>query len=89
MPSDSYCYLMPLPNGAAIKAIRLAKKLTGVEVAAFAKISHGHLYNLENPDRRKHASDEVLRLIAAKLEVPLAAIVMPNPAGGRSLKQAA
>jgi transcriptional regulator with XRE-family HTH domain len=74
---------MPLPNGAAIKAIRLAKKLTGTEVARACGITHGHLYNIENPERRTHASDQVLDDLAAKLEVPRAAIEMPQPAKPR------
>lgn len=64
---------MPLPNGAAIKAIRLAKGLKGVDLAAAVGISHGHLFNIESP-RCKKASDEVLDRIAQALGVPLAAI---------------
>ncbi|MGX6605581.1 helix-turn-helix domain-containing protein [Micromonosporaceae bacterium Da 78-11] len=84
---------MPLPNSAAIKAIRLAKRLTGVEVAAACNISHGHLFNLENPERRKHASKELLANLAVTLGVPVAAIEMPAPPiaapSRRRLKQAA
>jgi transcriptional regulator with XRE-family HTH domain len=65
---------MPLPNGAAIKAIRQAKGWKGVRLASVVGISHGHLFNIENPSRRKGASDEVLRKIADTLGVPLAAI---------------
>lgn len=65
---------MPLPNGAAIKAIRQAKGWKGVRLAAAVGISHGHLANIESPNRRKGASDEVLRKIADTLGVPLAAI---------------
>jgi len=64
---------MPLPNGAAIKAIRQAKGLKGVDLAAAVGISHGHLFNIESP-RRKRVSDEVLGRIALYLDVPLAAI---------------
>lgn len=83
---------MPLPNSEAIKAIRLAKGLTGVDVAARCGISHGHLFNLENPDRGKHASDQVLTDLAVALGVSKAAITMPTtePARRRrELKQAA
>jgi transcriptional regulator with XRE-family HTH domain len=64
---------MPLPNGAAIKAIRQAKGLKGVDLAAAVGISHGHLFNIESP-RRKKASDEVLGHIARVLGVPLEAV---------------
>lgn len=70
---------MPLPNGAAIKAIRLAKGLKGVDVARVAGVTHGHFFNIENADRRKHASDGVLAGIAKALEVPVAAITVPEP----------
>jgi transcriptional regulator with XRE-family HTH domain len=84
---------MPLPNSAAIKAIRLAKRLSGVEVAKACNISHGHLFNLENPERGKHASDQVLASLAVVLNVPVAAITMPQlpeqPSRRRSLPEAA
>jgi transcriptional regulator with XRE-family HTH domain len=64
---------MPLPNGAAIKAIRQAKGLKGVDLAVAVGISHGHLFNIES-SRRKRASDEVLDRIARNLGVPVAAI---------------
>ena len=80
---------MPLPNSAAIKAIRLARGLSGVQVAAACRISHGHLFNLENPERGKHASDRVLTDLAVVLDVPLAAIVIPDPVRRSVLKPAA
>lgn len=86
---------MPLPNSAAIKAIRLAKGYTGTEIAEHAGITHGHFFNLENPARNKCASDEVLESIADYLAVPVAAIVVPEPVTRRlrgrrgGLKQAA
>lgn len=65
---------MPLPNGAAIKAIRQAKGWKGVRLASAVGISRFHLSNIENPHSGKGASDEVLRKIADTLGVPLAAI---------------
>lgn len=77
----AYCFHMPLPNGAAIKAIRQAKGLKGVDLAAAVGISHGHLFNIESA-RRKRASDEVLYRISVLLEVPLAAVCYDvEPAG--------
>lgn len=64
---------MPLPNGAAIKAIREAKGWKGVRLAAVVGISRFHLSNIEN-EAGKKASVEVLRKIADTLDVPLAAI---------------
>lgn len=64
---------MPIPNGAAIRAIRQAKGWKGVRLADAVGISHGHLFNIESP-RRKGASDAVLCKIAETLGVPLAAI---------------
>lgn len=64
---------MPLPNGAAIKAIRQAKRWKGVDLASAVGISHGHLFNIE-ACRGKKASDQVLKKIAETLDVPLAAI---------------
>ncbi|GAB1642573.1 helix-turn-helix domain-containing protein [Krasilnikovia sp. MM14-A1259] len=62
---------MPVPNGAAIKAIRTAKGWKGITFAATVGISRSHLCNIE---RGKHASDELLRRIADTLSIPLAAI---------------
>lgn len=65
---------MPIPNGAAIRAIRLAQGWKGTKLAAAVGISHSHLANIENPNRRKSASAEVLRRLADTLNVPLAAV---------------
>ena len=70
---------MPLPNGAAIKAIRQARGFTGADLGRAAGVSHGHIFNMENPERRKHASDQVLSAIADVLDVPICAIVVPTP----------
>jgi transcriptional regulator with XRE-family HTH domain len=79
---------MPLPNGAAIKAIRQAKGWKGVTLASAVGISHGHLFNIESPFRRKNASAEVLQKIADTLEVPIAAITteiaVPADQSGRA-----
>lgn len=74
---------MPLPNGAAIKAIRQAKGWKGVTLASAVGISHGHLFNIESC-RGKKASDEVLRRIADTLDVPLAAITNTPVTCGRA-----
>lgn len=63
---------MPLPNGAAIQAIRKAQGWKAIRLASAVGISHSHLSNIEK--LRKGASDEVLRKIADTLGVPLAAI---------------
>lgn len=70
--------VMPLPNSAAIKAIRQARGMKGVELAKVVGVTHGHLFNLENPQRRKHASEKVLADIAAALGVPAAAVTIPE-----------
>ena len=62
---------MPIPNGIAIKTLRQAKGWSGVDFAHAAGISHGHLFNLENPERRKTASHETLTRIAGILGVPV------------------
>ena len=83
---------MPLPNGAAIKAIRQAKGLTGKQLAFAAEVSHSHLVNMENPTRLKHASEKTLGLLAVALEVPVEAITVPEaiaPTRRRTAKVAA
>jgi transcriptional regulator with XRE-family HTH domain len=65
---------MPTSNGPAIKAIRHAQGWKGVTFAAAVGITHGHLFNIENPERNKHASAHILRKMADVLGVPLAAI---------------
>jgi transcriptional regulator with XRE-family HTH domain len=64
---------MPLPNGAAIKAIRQAKGWKGVQLAQAVGISHGHLFNIE-ACRGKKASDQLLQRISDTLGVPITAI---------------
>jgi transcriptional regulator with XRE-family HTH domain len=64
---------MPLPNGPAIKAIREARGWKGVRLAAAVGISRFHLSNIEN-EAGKKASVAVLRRIADRLGVPLAAV---------------
>ena len=70
---------MPLPNSAAIKAIRQAKGWKGVDFAHAVGISSGHLFNLESVDRKKHVSAETLDRIARILSVPVEAVTYPEP----------
>lgn len=65
---------MPLPNGAALKAIRQAQGWKTVKLAEAVGISASHLSGLESPAVRKYASHEVMRKLADTLGVPLAAI---------------
>jgi transcriptional regulator with XRE-family HTH domain len=65
---------MPTSNGPAIRAIREAQGWKGVTFAKAVGISHGHLFNIENPERNKHASPATLRKMADVLDVPLAAL---------------
>lgn len=69
---------MPLPNSAAIKAIRKVRGLTGTELAAKCGISHGHLFNIESPLRVKKASADLLEKLARELAVPVDAITIPE-----------
>jgi len=68
---------MPLPDGAAIKAIRQAKGWKGAHLATAVDISHSHLFNIEAG--RKKPSDRVIRRIAATLQVKLADITYAEP----------
>lgn len=64
--------MSPVANGAAIKALREAYGWKGTKFAQACEISHSHLFNIEQGKRQP--SPEVLRRIADKLGVPLAAI---------------
>lgn len=64
---------MPLPNGAAIKALRQDQKWKGAHFALAVGISHGHLFNIEAG--RKRASQELLERIAVKLDVSIDDVV--------------
>lgn len=65
---------MPLPNGAAIKAIRQAKGWKAARLAEAAGIHPGHLSGIESGRRKRYASPALLRRLADILEVPLAAL---------------
>lgn len=62
-------------NGASVKAIREALGHRGGEFATKCSISHAYLSNVEAG--RKQPSVAVMRTIAEKLGVPLAAITYP------------
>lgn len=70
---------MDTSNGAAIKAIRQAKGWTGPKFAAALGITHGHLYNIENPEQRHNASVELIKRMADLLEVSVTALTSGYP----------
>lgn len=59
-------------NGAAMRAIRTAKKIGVRELARRIDRSHGFICNLEA--ERSYASTETLEAIAVAMDVPVAAI---------------
>lgn len=61
-----------LSNGLAIKALREAYGYPGGVFASQCLISHAYLVNIEKD--RRHAPPELMRRIADKLGVPVAAI---------------
>ena len=65
------------PNGAAIKALREAKRMSLRALARDAQISHTFLSQLEDGSRGSRA--DVLNRLAGALAVPLAAITREEP----------
>lgn len=64
---------MKLQNGAAIRAIRRAKKIKLVELARRVGVSDTHLSHVEA--NRRHASQQLIDSIAREFAEPVEAIM--------------